>query len=87
MRGALLQDVARQPADARLPSCLMIDDREIWACANLLLERHGQQAWFVAARRADELLAEGEMDGHRTFLRILARIRALEASPLGGALH
>ena len=31
----------------------MIDDREIWACANLLVRQHGENAWFVAARRAD----------------------------------
>ena len=57
----------------------MIDDREIWACANLLVRQHGENAWFVAARRADELLAQGEMEGHRTFRRILARIKELEA--------
>jgi hypothetical protein len=65
----------------------MIDDREIWACANLLLREHGDDAWFVAAQRADELLAQGEMDGHRTFLRILARIKALETTIPVGQLH
>jgi hypothetical protein len=35
----------------------MIDDREIWECANLLVQQHGENAWFVAARRADEPLA------------------------------
>lgn len=65
----------------------MIDDREIWACANLLLQQHGENAWFVVAQRADELLAQGELEGQRTFLRILARIRALEASAPDGLLH
>lgn len=56
----------------------MIDDREIWACANHLILQYGDTAWYAAARRADALLARGDMDGHRTFVRILDRIRQLE---------
>ena len=52
----------------------MIDDREIWACANLLIKQHGVDAWWVASQRADELLAAGKMAGHQTFVRILDRI-------------
>jgi hypothetical protein len=65
----------------------MIEDREIWACANLLIRRHGDNAWSVASRRADELLAQGEMDGHRAFVRILNRIRALEAMNAADMVH
>ncbi|QDX25171.1 hypothetical protein FPZ54_03435 [Sphingomonas suaedae] len=65
----------------------MIDDREIWACANLLLKQHGDQAWFVAAQRADELLARGEMRGHSVYLRIIDRIRQLETQAPAGAVH
>jgi hypothetical protein len=65
----------------------MVDDREIWACANHFLRQHGGDAWLVVSQRADELLAEGEMEGHRTFLRILNRIRQLEQSGPVGALH
>jgi hypothetical protein len=57
----------------------MIEDREIWACANLLLRQHGSEAWNIASRRAQELLAQGEAEGHRTFARIMDRIRELEA--------
>jgi hypothetical protein len=56
----------------------MIEDREIWACANQLLKQYGEDAWFVTSQRADELLAQGQMEGHRTFLRILQRICELE---------
>lgn len=65
----------------------MIDDREIWACANQLLKQHGMDAWFVAARRADELLASGDMEGNRTFVRILGRIRELGALAPPGRTH
>ena len=62
----------------------MIEDREIWACAHQLMRQHGVGAWFAAAQRADELLEQGEMEGHRTFLRILDRIEQLEAkNPTG----
>jgi hypothetical protein len=65
----------------------MIEDREIWASANLLLKQHGADAWFVASQRADELFAAGEMEGHRTFVRILNRIRQLEALEPAGAVN
>jgi hypothetical protein len=87
MRAALRSMSPRQARGARLASLAMIDDREIWACANLLLKQHGENAWFVVARRADELLAQGEVEGRRTFLRILARIKELETSNPGGQLH
>jgi hypothetical protein len=65
----------------------MIDDREIWACANVYLKQHGEHAWFVVSQRADELLAQGEIEGHRTFVRILNRIRLLEAMTPDGSIH
>jgi hypothetical protein len=65
----------------------VIDDREVWACANMLLKQHGDRAWFVASQRADELLAEGQMDGHMTFVRILRRIKELEAMTPQGEVH
>ncbi|RYG89853.1 MAG: hypothetical protein EON59_01000 [Alphaproteobacteria bacterium] len=65
----------------------VIDDQEVWACANLLMKRHGPEAWFAASRRADELLEQGEMAGYRTFLRILDRIKQLEAMEPPAMLH
>mgnify|MGYP003393582743 CR=1 len=65
----------------------MIDDREIWACANQLLKQHGRDASAVASRRADELLAIGEVEGHRTFMQILDRIRQLETTTPTGRAH
>jgi hypothetical protein len=47
----------------------MIEDREIWACAQLLSDQ------------------QGEMEGHRTFVRILDRIEELEAVSPGNAVH
>jgi len=65
----------------------MIEDREIWACAQQLLRQHGPDAWFIASQRADALLAQGEIEGHMTFLRILGRIRELEQMTPAGSVH
>ena len=65
----------------------MIDDREIWACANQLIKQHGADAWFAAAQRADELYADGKLDGHRTYVRILSRMKQLEQMAPAGSVH
>jgi len=65
----------------------MIDEPEIWACARQLMREHGADAWFHASQRADALLAQGEIEDHRTFMRILRRIEALESLPPDGAVH
>lgn len=62
-------------------------DREIWACASKLMQQHGDKAWLAASSRADALLAAGELEGHRTYLRILDRITQLETLEPVGAVH
>lgn len=52
----------------------------------MLISRHGADAWFHAAQRADELSAQGEVDGHLTFVAILRRIEKL-TDPAEGALN
>lgn len=68
-------------------SPLVIEDREIWACASQLLRQHGGDARLIAGQRAEQLLALGEDEGHRTFMRILDRIHILEASTPTGAIN
>ena len=41
----------------------MIADLDIWRAADLLVKRHGADAAMAAAERADEMLAEGNLDG------------------------
>jgi hypothetical protein len=59
----------------------MIDEREIWACANEILRQFGDAAAFHSAQRAEALLASGDLGGQRTWLRILARVNDLKAAP------
>lgn len=64
----------------------MIPEWEIWACANHFIEKHGADAPIFAAMRADELLAEGDLQGSRAFQRIVQKINALLQVP-EGPLH
>ena len=59
---------------------MAIGEREVWACAQLLLKQHGAEARAHAYRRADELLAAGDHAGCTTFRRIAQRIDDLEAT-------
>jgi hypothetical protein len=37
----------------------MIDDRDVWQAAVLMVKRYGEDAMLEAAKRADQLLDEG----------------------------
>jgi hypothetical protein len=41
----------------------MIVDIDIWRAATLLLKQHGEDASIVAAKRADQCRASGDVDG------------------------
>ena len=60
------------------PSKLSLSDWELWACAKQQIDQHAEAAPEMAAIRADELLASGDLAGHRTWLLILSRIRELQ---------
>jgi hypothetical protein len=61
----------------------MIPDRDIWPAANLLIRKHRADAEIVAARRADEMLEQGDRDGQLVWLRIQRAIVELQAVPVG----
>ena len=49
----------------------MISDLDIWRSAQVMVERFGENAPLEAAKRADELLGQGDMDGSRVWQRIM----------------
>ena len=55
-----------------------LSDWELWACAKQQIGQYGEAAPEMAAIRADELLASGDLAGHRTWVLILARIQELQ---------
>ena len=56
----------------------MTEEIDIWRAADLLVKRHGDDAEITAAQRADERLAEGDLDGQMIWKRILAAVRELQ---------
>lgn len=53
------------------------EDIDVWRAANLLVDRHGEEAPVHAAMRADELLTQGDVDGQRIWKRILRAVEEL----------
>ena len=64
----------------------MISDLDIWRAANLLTQRHGEDAEIEAAKRADQMLERGDLDGHAVWKQIMRAIVALQ-TPAEGPLH
>ena len=56
----------------------MIEDIDIWRCAHLLIQQHGDGAEFDAAMRADAMMAKGDVAGEAVWKRVLAAIRELQ---------
>jgi hypothetical protein len=56
----------------------MISERDVWVSANVLVKRFGADAKPEPAKRADELLADGDMEGERVWLRIIRAIEELQ---------
>jgi hypothetical protein len=55
-------------------------------CSALLeVKAHGEDAAIVAAQRADALLVEGDVEGHRVFIAIMKAVEKLRrAAPNEG---
>ena len=49
---------------------VMLSDLEIYRAAQATIQAHGDDAGPHAAQRADELMAEGDMEGRRVWHRI-----------------
>ena len=55
----------------------MIDDRDIWRAAGLLLKQYGIDALDHAAQRADELFTRDDADSYGIWLRIFSAVAKL----------
>jgi hypothetical protein len=61
-------------------------DKEIWTAANQVIQQY-EDAEFHASMRADELLEQGDVDGHLVWMRILKAIRSLTEIEPGERVH
>jgi hypothetical protein len=57
----------------------MVDDRDVWQAAVLMVRRYKEDAMLEASERADQLLDEGDMARAETWHRILNAIERLQA--------
>ena len=65
----------------------MIEEPDVWRAAKLLIDLHRDEAPSHAAMRADELLADGDVEGQQIWLRILRAAEELQRQRDGDALH
>ena len=66
-----------------------VSDRDIYATAKLVIDRHGGSATYFACSRADELLDKGDLEGAATWRQIAKAIEFLlsDSKPGGEALN
>jgi hypothetical protein len=63
----------------------MIPDIDIWRCAQLMINNHGEEAAMEAATMADEWLAKGNIEAQRVWMRIAGAIDELRTVKPGEA--
>lgn len=56
---------------------LVILNTDIWRCAALMIANYGDVANIEAASEADVMLAKGDIDGQRVWMRIAKAIEEL----------
>ncbi|HUT48339.1 MAG TPA: hypothetical protein VM325_03295 [Alphaproteobacteria bacterium] len=67
----------------------MQSKRDIYRTANVLIRKQGSHARTVAAKRAQELLDQGDLDGAATWRRIIKAVEVLQNSewPTASRVH
>ena len=67
----------------------MLRERDIYSSANVMIRRLGEDASNEAAKRADELLETGDLDGQAVWLRIIKAIEELQSTikPTNAPVH
>jgi hypothetical protein len=56
----------------------MVDDLDIWRATQLFVKHHGEGAAIHAAFRANELLAEDDINRQRVWLQIVKAVEELQ---------
>ena len=56
----------------------MVTDIDIWRTAWLVIDRHGEEAEFEAASRADRHLDDGDLEGAAVWRRVLTAMDEIQ---------
>ena len=59
-----------------------LSDRELWACANMVVEQHGGQTFVFVAERIGALALAGDEAGIAIWKAIAARIEQMGLLPM-----
>jgi hypothetical protein len=59
-------------------TCWPVTDLDIWRSANILLKWYGAESVFIATKRSDALLDQGDVEGCSDWVRIAKAISDLE---------
>ena len=65
----------------------MVSDLDIFRSAQVLIRQHGTDAGLYAAQRVDALSEAGDMEGERTWRRVLRAIEELQNETPSGPLN
>ncbi len=67
----------------------MTSNLDIYRSANVIINRHGEDAPIEAAMRADAMLDKGDLDGYAAWKRILKAVEELQGTvpKPGKAVH
>jgi len=60
----------------------MPSELDIYRSASVMIQEHGVDAWFVAARRADAWLEKGDLDGYNVWTAIARAIQTIQETKL-----
>lgn len=63
----------------------MLPEIEIWRAAAAMIKRYGTEAGLEAAKRADQMLAAGDVEGSATWHWIMTLVEQLQAERPKGA--
>ena len=67
----------------------MVSEISIYRTANEFIKQYGEDAAIFVAMRSDELLAQGDIDGQRVWIKIMKAVDELQSTdlPEGAIIH
>lgn len=55
----------------------VMSERDVWMAAGVLIREFGEQATIEASNKADQFQKLGDVDGQRTWMRIVHAVAAM----------
>ncbi len=65
----------------------LMNDRDIWLTANLMIKQYGDNAAIEVAMRAEDLQKRGDLGGTNVWRRVLSAVAELTVKMVVGSMH